>query len=183
LRRFVKYSRPSSDDLKGRDFDGAGRVTVDDIDALIPSLEADYYVCGPVTFMRDIIRGLVDRGVPKDRIRYEFFGQNEPLFDDPVTMEGSSEPATDAQGKPIIVTFARSGVSVPWTKGAFSILSLGEQRGLRLANSCRTGLCSVCVCRLDAGEVAYEVEPIEPPAAGEVMICCARPTTSVMLNL
>ncbi len=183
LRRFVKYSQPSSDDLEGRDFDAAGRVTVDDIEALIPSLEADYYVCGPVTFMRDIIRGLVDRGVPKDRIRYEFFGQNEPLFDDPAAMEDSSEPATDAQGKPIIVTFARSGVSVPWTKGAFSILSLAEQRGLRLANSCRTGLCSVCVCRLDAGEVAYEVEPIEPPAAGEVMICCARPTTSVMLNL
>lgn len=183
LRRFVKYSQPSSDDLEGRDFDAAGRVTVDDIEALIPSLEADYYVCGPVTFMRDIIRGLVDRGVPKDRIRYEFFGQNEPLFDDPAAMEDSSEPATDAQGKPIIVTFARSGVSVPWTKGAFSILSLAEQRGLQLANSCRTGLCSVCVCRLDAGEVAYEVEPIEPPAAGEVMICCARPTTSVMLNL
>jgi ferredoxin-NADP reductase/MOSC domain-containing protein YiiM len=183
LRRFVKYSRPSADDLAGRDFDTAGRVTVEDVEALIPDLEADYYVCGPVTFMRDIIRGLVDRGVPKDRIRYEFFGQNEPLFDDPVATEDCSEPAMDADGRPIIVTFARSGVSVPWTKGAFSILSLAEQRGLRLANSCRTGLCSVCVCRLDSGEVTYGVEPIEPPAEGEVMICCARPTTSVMLNV
>jgi ferredoxin-NADP reductase/MOSC domain-containing protein YiiM len=183
LRRFVKYSRPSADDIEGHDFDAAGRVTIDDVVALIPSLEADFYVCGPVAFMRDIIRGLVDRGVPKDRIRYEFFGQNEPLFDEPAEAADSSEPAMDAGGKPIIVTFARSGVSVPWTKGAFSILSLAEQRGLRLANSCRTGLCSVCVCRLDAGEVTYAVEPIEPPAEGEVMICCAQPTTSVMLNL
>src|SRR5260370_1401516 len=111
LRRFVKYSRPSADDLAGRDFGTAGRVTVEDVEALIPDLEADYYVCGPVTFMRDIIRGLVDRGVPKDRIRYEFFGQNEPLFDDPVATEDCSEPAMDADGRPIIVTFARSGVS------------------------------------------------------------------------
>ena len=88
----------------------------------------------------------------------------------------------DSAGNPNVVTFARSGVSVPWTRGAFSILSLAERRGLRLMNSCRTGLCNVCVCRLDAGKVSYAVEPIESPPEGEVMICCARPTTSVMVN-
>jgi ferredoxin len=88
----------------------------------------------------------------------------------------------DSAGTGIMVTFARSGVSVPWPRGAFSILSLAERRGLRLMNSCRTGLCNVCVCRLDAGKVSYAVEPLESPPEGEVMICCARPTTSVMVN-
>ena len=183
LHRFVKYSQPSPEDVEDRDFDAAGRVTVDNIETIIPSLEADYYVCGPVNFMRDIVRGLIDRGVAKDHIRYEFFGQNEPLFEEPVAAEDADKPVMDSEGKPIIVTFARSGVSVPWTRGAFSILSLAERRGLRLMNSCRTGLCSVCACRLDAGQVSYAVEPIERPPEGEVMICCARPTTSVMVNV
>ena len=182
LHRFVKYSQASPEDVEGRDFDAAGRVSIDDVETIIPSLEADYYVCGPVNFMRDIIRSLVDRGVSKDHIRYEFFGQNEPLFEEPVAAEDNNEPVMDSEGKPIMVTFARSGVSVPWTRGSFSILSLAERRGLRLMNSCRTGLCNVCVCRLDAGKVSYAVEPIEQPPEGEIMICCARPTTSVMVN-
>ena len=182
LHRFVKYSQPSPEDVEGRDFDAPGRVTIADIETILPSLEADYYVCGPVGFMRDIIRGLVDRGIAKDHIRYEFFGQNEPLFEEPVAAEDADEPVMDSAGNPIMVTFARSGVSVPWPRGAFSILSLAERRGLRLMNSCRTGLCNVCVCRLDAGKVSYAVEPLELPPEGEVMICCARPTTSVMVN-
>ena len=136
--------------------------------------------------MREMARGLASRGVPKDQIRYEFFGKSlgtgAALFDDEVNHDDLPD-AVDAEGRPITVTFARTGLSVPWKAGLFSLLSLAERSGLPSTTSCRTGLCGSCVCRLDGGEVDYVVEPLERPGAGEVMICCARPLTSVMLNL
>ena len=33
-----------------------------------------FYVCGPVEFMQIVIQMLYKLGVPKDKVRYEFFG-------------------------------------------------------------------------------------------------------------
>ena len=182
LHRYVKYSRPTPDDIEGRDFDKAGHVTIEDVEMLIPSLEAEFYVCGLTSFMQDIIRGLVDRGVEKTRIHYEFFGASVPLFGEQFEDE-DGEPVTDANGKPIVVTFARSAVTVPWRQNVASLLILAEHNGLQPPQSCRSGICEVCICRLDAGEVSYDCEIINPPKKGEVMVCCAQPLTSVMVDL
>jgi hypothetical protein len=34
-----------------------------------------------------------------------------------------------------------------------------------------------------SGAVAYDPAPVEPPAAGDVLICCARPRGDVVLDL
>lgn len=34
-----------------------------------------------------------------------------------------------------------------------------------------------------AGDVTYETTPLEPPADGEVLICCARPDSDVVLDM
>jgi len=182
LRSHFLYSRPRPDDIQGCDYDSAGRLTIETLTELLPSLRADFYLCGPETFMRDIVKGLMSHGVPKDQIRYEFFGAGASLFEDEVDTDQLPD-ALDAEGRPITVTFARTGVTVPWKEGMFSVLSLAECSGLRPDASCRTGLCGTCVCRIDGGDVEYAVEPLEKPASGEVMICCARPTTSIMLDL
>lgn len=175
LHGHVLYSRPQPDDVLGRDFDERGRITAEVLERVLPSLDADFYVCGPGDFMRDVVRGLVDRGVPADDIRFELFGAASPLLDGP--------EALDAEGRPIVVTFARSGTAVPWREGAFSLLALAEQAGVPTDASCRTGVCGTCTCRIDDGDVEYVVDPAEPPGRGEVMVCCARPRTSVMLDL
>jgi ferredoxin-NADP reductase len=182
LRSHVLYSQPGPNDAVGRDFDATGRLTAETLDGLLPSFNADYYLCGPESFMRDMVQGLMARGVPKDQIRYEFFGSGTSLFEDEVDID-SLPDAHDADGRPIIVTFARSGLSVPWKEGVFSMLSLAELSGLRPDASCRTGLCANCICRIDGGDIEYVIAPLEMPRRGEVMICCARPTTSVMLDL
>jgi ferredoxin-NADP reductase/MOSC domain-containing protein YiiM len=177
---FVKYSQPTAVDLDNAEMHGCGHITIEDVARVLPSLDADYYICGPVSFMRDLVRGLVARGVLKERIKYEFFGTGEPLFEEEAVPPG--EPIMDAEGKPIVVTFARAGISVPWTDSAPSILVLAERNGIKPAQSCRNGLCEVCVCRLDSGQVRYNGDIINPPGEGEVMICCATPTTSVMVD-
>jgi ferredoxin-NADP reductase/MOSC domain-containing protein YiiM len=182
LHRYVKYSRPCSSDVAGRDFDAVGRLNVSDIERCLPSLDADYYVCGPAAFMKDIILALVERGIEKDRIHFEFFGSSVPLFGECQT-EDHGDPLLDANGEPIMVTFARSELTVSWTGNLPSLLILAEHSGLRPAQSCRNGLCEVCICRLDAGEVEHDGEIINPPKEGDVMICCARPKTSVMVDI
>jgi ferredoxin len=97
--------------------------------------------------------------------------------------QDAGPPALDTDGRPIVVTFARSGISVPWRENSFSLLALAEQAGLHPDASCRTGLCNTCVARIDDGQVDYVIEPMDPVTPGKVAVCCARPRTSVMIDL
>ncbi|MFL7013696.1 class I ribonucleotide reductase maintenance protein YfaE [Enterovibrio norvegicus] len=58
-----------------------------------------------------------------------------------------------------------------------------KQRGIELETQCRNGYCGICRQKMIAGEVSY----LEPPLANlgqhEVLICCARPTTKVVLDI
>jgi nitric oxide dioxygenase len=45
-----------------------------------PISEATYYLCGPKPFLRALVRGLAAKGVPAERIRYEFFGPADELL-------------------------------------------------------------------------------------------------------
>ncbi|MFK5980800.1 MAG: MOSC domain-containing protein [Rhizobiaceae bacterium] len=182
LSSHVVYSHPRQVDSIGEDYDSDGRLTVETLANFMKSLNADYYMCGPVSFMRDMARGLAARGVPKDNIRYEFFGVGDSLFEDELAIDDLPD-AVDGQGRPISVTFASSGVVLPWKEGLFSILSLADRNGLSLPASCRTGLCGICTCRMDSGDIEYVVEPLDRPKLGEVMVCCSRPTSSIVLDL
>ncbi|MFD3928203.1 MOSC domain-containing protein [Streptomyces sp. NPDC058614] len=181
LRSHLMFSRPGAEDVLGRDFDEAGRLTPAALERILPSLEADYYLCGPADFMADMVTGLTGRGVPEDRVHFEFFGAARSLFGD---ADGGTGPvAVDAEGRPIVVAFARSGIAVEWRENTFSLLALAEQAGLRPEASCRTGLCGTCVSRIDDGEVEYAIDPMDGVQPGQVTVCCARPTTSVMIDL
>jgi ferredoxin-NADP reductase len=181
LHRYVKYSQPSPADRLGSQYNATGRLKISELEELVPGLNADFYICGPTPFMQDIIRGLVARGVSKEQLHYEFFGTGAPLFNEPAEAD-NTEPVLDQHGQPIVVTFAKSGVTLPWTQGSFSLLSLAERNGLRPDASCRSGLCNSCMCRLDSGEVTYIMETANTPPTGEILLCCSRPTTSVMVD-
>lgn len=176
------FSRPPPDDELGTDFDLFGRLTADVLERVLPGLDADFYVCGPVPFMADVVSGLLDREVPEDRVHYEFFGAATSLFGNADSDE-AGPAAFDSEGRPILVTFARSGITVQWRENSFSLLALAEQAGLRPDASCRTGVCNTCVCRIDDGEVEYAIEPMDAVTPGKVAVCCARPRTSVMIDL
>ncbi|MEJ3651952.1 MOSC domain-containing protein [Actinomycetes bacterium KLBMP 9759] len=181
LHSLLLFSRPRPDDRPGIDFDLSGRVTAAVLDEVVPGLDADFYVCGPVAFMADVVAGLLARDVPEERVRYEFFGAGTSLFGQDGEDDGPE--ALDGHGRPILVTFARSGRTVPWRENSFSLLALAERVGLRPEASCRTGVCNTCVARIDDGEVEYAIEPMDPVTPGKVAVCCARPRSSVMIDL
>ncbi|MFX1763823.1 NO-inducible flavohemoprotein [Paraburkholderia sp. A1RI-2L] len=70
----VFYDNPLPQDAAGRDFDHAGLVNVKTIKNAILLPDADYYICGPIPFMRMQHDALKDLGVREARIHYEVFG-------------------------------------------------------------------------------------------------------------
>jgi nitric oxide dioxygenase len=74
FRTFIFYNEPLPQDQPGRDFDFPGLVDIARIaDAtLLP--DADYYICGPIPFMRLQHDALIARGIKEDRVHYEVFG-------------------------------------------------------------------------------------------------------------
>ena len=81
------------------------------------------------------------------------------------------------------ITFARSGLTVPWRDDVGSLLELAEACDVPSRWSCRTGICHTCEAGLLAGTVSYDPPLIDPPADGNVLVCCAQPLEEVVVDL
>jgi ferredoxin-NADP reductase/predicted pyridoxine 5'-phosphate oxidase superfamily flavin-nucleotide-binding protein len=73
-RAHVAYSRPRGEETAGVDYDSTGRVDAELIASLTPDLDAEFYLCGPTSFMADVQAGLIASGVPAQQIHSETFG-------------------------------------------------------------------------------------------------------------
>ena len=67
-----------------------------------------------------------------------------------------------------------------------SLLKAGLRALAPMRSSCRNGTCRTCLCRLDSGEIAYEIEwpglTREEKAEGLMLPCVARPLSDVVLR-
>jgi ferredoxin len=96
---------------------------------------------------------------------------------------GPPHPPAGKPGTGPAVTFARSGLTVPWPPESGNLLDLAEACAVPARWSCRMGVCHNCESGLLSGEVTYDPDPIDPPAAGNVLICCSRPRGPIVLDL
>jgi nitric oxide dioxygenase len=71
---FVFYDEPLPQDRPGRDFDYPGLVDIGKIEDAVVLADADYYICGPIPFMRLQHDALIARGIGETRVHYEVFG-------------------------------------------------------------------------------------------------------------
>ncbi len=134
--------------------------------------------------MKSLYCGLLSLSVPEARIHYEFFGPGSILQDDAEpASQGEMPPAEAELVGGIEIAFARSGLTVGWDSGCDSILDLAERHGLNPAYSCRSGICHTCISELAEGEVDYLEAPLVDPGLGQVLICCARPKTSLVIEI
>ncbi|MGA0599097.1 MOSC domain-containing protein [Caulobacter sp. KR2-114] len=184
-RRFVCFSRPAADDRPGGDFDAAGRLSAAMLDQAGLPRDADVYLCGPQAFMADIKAILAARGVAPGCVHSEMFSGGEALTPGVVgTVARSPHPPAGQAGTGPQVSFARSGVTARWTAGAYqSLLELAEACDVPVRWSCRAGVCHNCESGLISGAVDYQPQPLDAPATGNLLVCCARPTGDVVLDL
>jgi ferredoxin-NADP reductase/MOSC domain-containing protein YiiM len=161
-----------------------GRLTKDKLIALSIPATATAYICGPASFMTDMTDALNVAGLDPARVHTELFGALPPI--NPGLAERARRAPHQPPGTPgtgPLVTFARSGITTRFTTGGGSVLELADACDVPARWSCRTGVCHTCVTPLLSGEVAYSPDPLEPPAEGEVLICCARPGTDIILDM
>ena len=182
--RHINYSWPGPEDRLGADFDAPGRVNVADLEPLGVPRNADFYLCGPPAFITDLTAGLLAWGVAANRIRSEMFGAGPALTPGIATapLKPPHLPG-GAVGTGPLVSFARSGLNVRWSPAFQSVLELAEACDVPVRWSCRTGVCHNCETALIAGVIFYRPDPIEPPADGNMLICCSQPRGDIVIDL
>jgi ferredoxin len=183
-RSHVCYSRPDPGDLPGRDFDSAGRLDAPLLAELQPPSDAQAYLCGPAGFMDEISAGLAALGIEASHVHTEPFGPAPSVTPGIVaTPARAPHPPAGQAGDGPTVAFARSDLTIAWSADYGSLLELAEACDVPVRWACRTGVCQTCETTLIAGDVDYSPNPVEPPPAGSVLICCSRPGDDLVLDL
>ena len=180
----VYYSRPGPNDLEGRDFDSAGRLTAPLLAELEPPSDAEAYLCGPTAFMDEISAGLAALGFDASRVHTEPFGPATGVTPGiAATPARAPHPPAGPPGNGPTISFARSDLNIAWGSDYASLLELAESCDVPVRWSCRTGVCHTCETALIAGNVDYSPDPVEAPTQGSVLICCSQPRNDIVLDL
>ena len=161
-----------------------GRVTQGSLRALAIPPTASAYVCGPASFMTDMQEALTALGIAPADIHTELFGAL-PSINPGLTGQTRRPPhqPPGPAGTGPLVTFARSGITVPFAAERGSVLDLADACDVPTRWSCRTGVCHTCVTPLLSGDITYAPDPLEPPPDGQILICCAHPADDIVLDM
>ena len=97
--------------------------------------------------------------------------------------EAKAEVTSSTEGKTTRMFFANSWKEAVCSEGE-SILDAAEKVGVEIDNSCRAGTCGTCVANILKGEVTYEEEydAVSSLESGQVLTCCAKPVSSVVID-
>jgi ferredoxin len=134
--------------------------------------------------MSGLVADLAGWGVAPDRLHTENFGSGPSMT--PGVAAASRRPPhppEEAAGTGPLISFTRSNLAVRWGSAFHSLLELAEASDVPVRWSCRTGVCHNCETGLVSGSVIYRPDPVEPPAAGNLLICCSQPQGDIALDL
>jgi ferredoxin-NADP reductase/MOSC domain-containing protein YiiM/ferredoxin len=182
--RLIAFSQPCAADGLGRDYDVRGRITLATLERLDIPRDAHVYLCGPMAFMEQARTSLHAAGFPDANVFSELFAGVEALRPGIVpTAPRAPHPPDNASTEGAVVTFVRSGLSAHWNSRYTSLLELAEACDVPVRWSCRSGVCHNCETAMIDGTVAYFTEPLQSPATGRILICCAAPSGDIELDL
>lgn len=173
----IAYSKPSEQDVKGKDFQHEGRVGIELLKEILPSNNFEYYLCGSGAFMKSLTDGLEAWGVPDKDVHFEAFG--------PATVKKKTvapSPSETVHLAKINVTFARSNKTVHWEPATENLLEFAQAQGVKIDSGCCAGSCGSCVVAIKSGEVNYLKKPDTTPDAGTCLTCVCRPKSDLVLD-
>ena len=177
VRLHVCYSRPLENDVLGRDYQQAGRLTIEVLKQQLPSSNYDFYVCGPGPMMKGITDGLLSWGVPKANLHFEAFGAATPRSITP-----APTPSETVFLQKLEVRFERSGKTCRWNPEAPSLLDFAEANGIQIEAGCRAGNCGTCLVAVKSGEVQSIIPSGAIPEKHSCLVCISKPQTNLVLD-
>jgi len=182
-RGYIVYSKPSTTDQVGADFDVPGHIEAALLERIGVPQNSDFYLCGPTSFLRDMRGGLGAWGVLAENVHTEIFGALESITPGMAQVVHTPHLPQGPPGSGPPVSFARSGITAAWDPKFASLLELAEACDVPVRWSCRTGVCHTCMTGLIGGSITYNAEPLERPGPGNVLVCCSQPNAAVTLDL
>ena len=140
---------------------------------------------------------LINKGVAADEIKATLRNLLIEKFDaklkDGVEIESpqpvEEAPKADVEKSPASspsttkIFFANSWKDVGCSDDEY-ILDAAEKAGIEIENSCRAGTCGTCTAKVLKGEVTYEedYDALSGLEAGEILTCCAKPVSSIVVD-
>jgi ferredoxin-NADP reductase/MOSC domain-containing protein YiiM/ferredoxin len=182
-RGYIAYSRPNASDHLGTDYDAPGHIDTPLLEKIGVPQDSDFYLCGPPSFLQNMRDGLRNWGVLAGNVHTEIFGSLEAITPGMEQVVHTPHLPQGQPGSGPPVSFARSGITAPWDPKFASLLELAEACDVPVRWSCRAGVCHTCMTGLIGGSIAYNPEPLEKPAPGNVLVCCSQPNAGVTLDL
>jgi ferredoxin-NADP reductase len=170
-------------DGPGADWDGLrGRLSAPMLSALAPDLlDREVFCCGPAPYMASVRAMLDAAGFDMRRYYEESF----------TFAAGEAEPPAAANVVPLHapaggfnVVFSQSGRTIACAADS-SVLNAARAAGVRLPSACGKGMCGTCKSRMLSGTVEMRhgggIRQREIDA-GMVLLCCARPTSDLVVE-
>jgi ferredoxin-NADP reductase/MOSC domain-containing protein YiiM len=182
-RRLVSYSNPDPEDSDPGGHDRVGRLSGAQLRQAMLPVDADYYLCGPDAFMRELASAIAARGTPPEQIAMEIFGAHPTGLPPGMTRGPAPHPPIPDRGTGPTVSFTRSNLTVRWDPDQVTLLELAEACDVPASFGCRNGVCHACESELLSGTVDYLTAPLEAPGAHRVLLCCAAPTSDLAIEL
>ena len=159
-----------------------GRLDADKIADLLGGLITPVavdaaFICGPGPMMDAVEAGLLEAGVPKERLLAERFNVGEQTA---AQRERARSLEQAAEGRMIQVTLEGRRRRLAFHADQGSILDAARAAGLPAPFACKSGVCSTCRARVVTGRVEmkanYGLSDAEV-AQGYVLTCQAVPVT------
>ena len=182
-RRYIVYSRVNPGDREGVDFDAPGHIGLGLLKKIGVPRDADFYLCGPSSFLHSMHEDLGKWGVSSERVHLEIFGTLDAITPGVAPVDHTPHLPQGPPGPGPSVSFARSGITVAWDPKFESLLELAEACDVGVRWSCRTGVCHTCISGLISGSISYRPEPLDRPAPGNLLVCCSQPSANVVIDL
>ncbi|HUR45606.1 MAG TPA: iron-sulfur cluster-binding domain-containing protein, partial [Candidatus Saccharimonadales bacterium] len=170
-------SKPTKEEVKGRDYHHEGRVSIELLKEVLPSNNFEYYLCGNGAFMKSITDGLTAWGVPDKDVYFEAFG--------PATVKKKTVAPSASETaflSKVEVTFSRTGKTVRWEPAAGNLLDFARAENVRIDSGCCAGSCGSCLVAIKSGAVEYLKAPDAEPEAGTCLTCICRPKANLVLD-
>lgn len=177
FRYYSFISRPESNALLEKDFDGSGHISADLLRQNLALDDYDFYLCGPAGFMQGMYDALQSLGVQDKRIYSESFGPAELQR----KVETVPLQVVSDEAKTAVIKFSKSGKEQSWQAGDPNLLEVAESSGINPDFSCRKGVCGACKTKIKSGTVVYRTQPTAEHSIDEALICCAVPAKNTEL--
>jgi 3-ketosteroid 9alpha-monooxygenase subunit B len=151
------------------------------------------FICGPALFMENALAAMLGLGLPRAKVHVERFASLPDLPGLPGTLGVAPEPpnvpsAADSTNTPPV---ANAAIETVLDGNTFSfICETGEtlldamlRADVPAPNSCRSGLCGACMCRVEAGSVNLNANHVLDAADltdGWTLACSATPASATL---